>query len=222
MANGKNGKDPGGAPTKYKKEYAHIAYEFCKDFPSTDKKLADILNVCEKTVNNWKKEHPKFLQSIQKGKDEFNSVAAEKCLFKLVNGFRFTEVTKEPKEVLTVDPESGETKKEVKLVITKKVRKFIPPNERSIRFFLKNRDPARWRDTQAVEVTGRDGKPIEQRFTHFPNGPLSLADWEAQVKEMNEKAKNDTQKTDKNDPGSNEPDSGDNSDGMGATTGAAT
>lgn len=176
-----------GKPTKYRTEYARMAYVLCAESGLTDKKLAAVFDVCEKTINNWKHEHEKFLQSTQKGKDEFNCGKAEGSLFKLVMGFHYIETTKEAKPIVIKDAETGEEKiSGDKLLVTKKVRKFIPPNDRALRFFLKNRDPARWRDTQAVEVTGNDGGPINQQLTNFPCGPLTLAEWERQVMEVNE------------------------------------
>ena len=177
-----------GTPTKYRKNYARMAYELCAETGLTDKKLAAVFDVCEKTINNWKHEHEKFLQSIQRGKDKFNCGKAENSLFKLVMGFHYIETTKEAKPIVIKDTETGEEKiSGDRLLVTKKVRKFIPPNDRALRFFLKNRDPARWRDTQAVEVTGKDGGPIQKELTNFPAGPLSIAEWERQVLEAKEK-----------------------------------
>jgi hypothetical protein len=183
-----------GTPTKYRKNYARMAYVLCAESGLTDKKLAMVFDVCEKTINNWKLKHSDFLQSIQKGKDEFNCGKAEGSLFKLAMGFYHTVTTKEARPIVFKNRDGTEKIIGDKLLVTKKVRKFIPPNDRALRFFLKNRDPARWRDTQAVEVTGNDGGPIKQQLTKFPCGPLTLAEWERQVLELNEqnaKLKND-------------------------------
>ena len=164
-----------------------MAYVACVEGGFTDVKLAKLFGVSKSTINLWKRVHPEFSDSTRRGKDQYNRLDAEKSLLKLIKGFRYTETTKEAKPIVTKNTETGE--EEIigeKLLVTKKVHKFIPPNERSIRFFLKNRDPARWRDTQAVEVTGNDGGPIKQELTNFPSGPLSLAEWERQVLEVDE------------------------------------
>jgi len=179
-----------GTPTKYKKEYARMAYVLCAETGLTDKKLAAVFDVCEKTINNWKHGHEEFLQSIQRGKDKFNCEKAEDSLFKLVMGFHYTETTKEAKPIVIKNQNGTEEVIGDKLLVTKQVRKFIPPNDRALRFFLKNRNPARWRDPQAVEVTGKDGGPIQEKFTNFPSGPLSIAEWERQVLEAKEKNAN--------------------------------
>lgn len=184
-------KNPGGRPTDYREQYAEMAFVACSEGGFTDVKLAKLFKVSKSTINTWKKEHPKFLDSIQKGREDWDTVKIERALIKLALGSRFTETTKEPGKVVTVDPDTGEKKEESKLVVTKKVRKLIVPNDRAIRFWLKNRQPERWRDTQAVEVTGKDGGPIKQQLTAFPSGPMTLAEWEKQVKELNEQIEAD-------------------------------
>lgn len=37
----------------------------------------------------------------------------------------------------------------------------IPPHPTAIIFYLKNRRPAEWRDTQRQEITGADGAPLQ-------------------------------------------------------------
>ena len=141
----KKKKHPGGRPTKYKPENAEQAYKLvCEGF--TDKKIADFFKVGEKTVNNWKKKHPEFLQSLKRGKDEFDSDVIEKSLVKRASGYQYKEVTKaiskEP------DPNTGK----VKIVTIKEVTKEVAPDPTSMIFWLKNRRPDRWRDKQSIEV----------------------------------------------------------------------
>lgn len=58
---------PGGRPTKYKEEYAEQARKLCL-LGATDDKLADFFEVAVSTINNWKIDHPEFLESIRAGK----------------------------------------------------------------------------------------------------------------------------------------------------------
>jgi len=46
------------------------------------------------------------------------------------------------------------------LHVTKRVRKFTPPNSRSIQYFLNNRSQERWKNRQIHEITGKDGSPL--------------------------------------------------------------
>ena len=176
-----------GAPTKYRQEYSDMAFTACSEGGFTDVNLSKLFKVSKSTINLWKKEHREFSDSIRRGREDWDSVKIERALVKLALGSRFTETTMEPSKVVTVDPETGEKIEDSKMVVTKKVRKMIVPNDRAIRFWLKNRQPERWRDTQAVEVTGNDGGAIKQELTNFPCGPLTLAEWERQVLEAKEK-----------------------------------
>jgi hypothetical protein len=160
-----------------------MAYVACVEGGFTDVKLAKLLGVSKSTINLWKKGHPEFSDSVRRAKDQFDSCEAETSLLKLVMGFRYTVTTKEARPIIIKDSEGNETIIGDKLMVTKEVIKFIPPNERSVRFFLKNRNPKRWRDTKAIEVTGKEGGPIE-KFTNFPCGPLTLLEWQEQVKKL--------------------------------------
>lgn len=138
-------KHPGGRPSPYKSEYAHIAYEVCKASGAINPKLAKIFKVTPSTISLWMKKYPEFSGAIKAGKDEFNLATAENCLFKRLRGYRYKETTKEN----VVNPIT----KELELTVTKVVTKEVPPSDTALIFFLKNRDPERWRDKQNVEHT---------------------------------------------------------------------
>ena len=66
----------GGQPTKYKVSYNEEVYKLCL-LNSTDKQIADFLNISESTLTNWKSTYPKFLLSIKEGKEKADSTVAE-------------------------------------------------------------------------------------------------------------------------------------------------
>lgn len=147
-----------GRPTEYDPDkFPHQAYVACSEGGFTDLKLAKLFDVCKATITNWKREHPKFLASIKKGKDEFNVAVAENSLLKRVKGFSYNETTKKAFHIK--DEDGNIIKTEMRAVKT--VRKQVAPDPTSTIFFLKNRDPERWRDKQELEHTGKDGGPIE-------------------------------------------------------------
>lgn len=123
-----------GAPTTYKKEYAKQVYKFCL-LGSTDVQLADFFGVCEKTINNWKKEHPKFLQAIKDGKEKADSEIAS-ALFYRAKGYKH----KEDK----IFNNNGEA-----LIVP--TVKHYPPDTAAAFIWLKNRSG--WKDKQEVEAT---------------------------------------------------------------------
>ena len=59
---------PAGRPTDYREEYAELALNYCL-LGATDKELAGYFEVCERTIDAWKKTHPEFLRSIIEGRD---------------------------------------------------------------------------------------------------------------------------------------------------------
>lgn len=134
MARGKKaaapvGKRPGGRPSLYKAEFAEQASKLCK-LGATDIELADFFGVTEKTINNWKTAHPEFLQSLKAGKSLADAEVAEK-LFQRATGYKHDAV-----KILVV----AGTVAEVPYV------EHYPPDTTAAIFWLKNRQPAKWRD----------------------------------------------------------------------------
>ena len=134
----------GGRPTKYKAEYADLAYKFCL-LGATDKDLARNFEVDEATVNRWKEDHPEFCKSLKAGKEEADAVIASK-LFHRAKGYSH------PEDKIFND--NG-----IPLVVP--TTKHYPPDATSMIFWLKNRQPQKWRDKQEHELSGKDGAPIE-------------------------------------------------------------
>jgi len=65
-----------GAPTKYSAEMNEQVTKLCL-LGATDVELASFFGVCEKTINNWKHDHPEFLQSIKDGKENADARVAK-------------------------------------------------------------------------------------------------------------------------------------------------
>lgn len=143
-----------GRKTKYNPKYAKIAENLCQEKGYTDKNLAQYFKVSERTINTWKNEFPQFLQSLKKGKDEFDSLIVEQSLLKRAVGYSYVETTRE------LQADSGEVFDEDSeiaiqtLVVTKKVTKQIAPDVTAQIFWLKNRKPERWRDSKDINLGG--------------------------------------------------------------------
>lgn len=141
---------------QYRENFDHQAYIACAEGGFTDVKLAKLFKVSKSTVNNWKHDHPSFLDSIKRGRDQFDNDVVESCLLKRIKGYRYIETTKEP--VKAINPVTGEISEELK--VTKTVSKSVAPDVTGIIFFLKNRNPERWRDRQHLEHAGKAGQPL--------------------------------------------------------------
>lgn len=177
-------KHPGGRPTKYKEDFARMAEIVCSEAPFTDTKLAKLFNVSKSTLNEWKREHPEFRDALVIGKDIFDTTKVEKSFLKRCTGYKFTETTREPavikKHLDGKAPEIFETK----MVITKKVTKHVVPDAKGCMDWLANRAPDRWKKVKHVEITGRAGGPIKtESLVALPSGPMTIAQWEAEVRE---------------------------------------
>lgn len=134
-----------GADTKYRDSYAQKAKKLCL-LGADDNFLAEFFSVSKATINNWKKEHPEFLDSIRAGKaDADMEIAAS--LYESAKGFEVTE--QQAFKVATY--EDGKRVEKIEVV---NVTKVMPPDYRSASFWLRNRQPHVWRDKQEVEHTG--------------------------------------------------------------------
>ena len=58
-----------GRPSKFKEEYTKLAYHYSL-LGATDKQMAGFFEVSESTINLWKLKHPRFSESIRRGKAE--------------------------------------------------------------------------------------------------------------------------------------------------------
>ena len=122
-----------GRPTEYKSSYNLQVQKLCK-LGATDKDIANFFNVCEKTINNWKKDYPGFLQSIKKGK-VIADIKVSESLFKRATGYQHRE------DVFF--SYKG-------LIISQKTTKHYAPDTTAMIFWLKNRNPSNWKDKQEV------------------------------------------------------------------------
>lgn len=117
------------APTKYKEEFKEQVKKLCK-LGATDIEIADFFNVSEKTINNWKKEYPEFLQSIREGKEHHDNERAESALLSRALGYSHDDV-----HITSYQGEITETP----------IVKHYPPDTKALEMWLTNRNPERWK-----------------------------------------------------------------------------
>lgn len=143
-------KNKGGRPSDYKEEYADQARKLCL-LGATDRELADFFEVCEATINNWKIDHPVFLESLKAGKAQADAEVAEK-LFRRALGYSHDAVK------IVADAKS----KEEHVV---HYTEHYPPDTTAAIFWLKNRQRDKWRDKIDQELTGANGGPVVVQAT---------------------------------------------------------
>lgn len=126
-----------GHPTDYKEEYNEQARKLCL-LGYTDKELGDFFNVKEQTINNWKKAHPKFFESLKAGKDIADAEVAV-SFFERAKGYSHpdTHISNYQGEITITD-----------------ITKHYPPDSGAALSWLKNRQSKKWRDKQEIEHSG--------------------------------------------------------------------
>lgn len=152
---------PAGRPTLYKEEYNEQADKLCK-LGATDADLADFFNVNEDTINEWKKVHPKFSESLKAGKMLADANVAQR-LYERAMGF---EHDSEEIKIISVGGQDGGSE-----IVRVPIRKIYPPDSTAAIFWLKNRCPKEWRDKQETEHSGSVGLTFSGVEIVKPDGP---------------------------------------------------
>lgn len=128
---------PSGRLTDYKPEYDEQAYKLTL-LGAIDKQLADFFDVTEQTINNWKLAHESFFESIKKGKEQADAKVAE-SLYHRALGYHHPEDK--------VFNDGGQP-----MIVP--TTKHYPPDPTACIFWLKNRQPAAWREKTEVKHSG--------------------------------------------------------------------
>jgi len=154
-----------GRPTDYKAAYNKQAEKLCK-LGATDKEMADFFGVVESTLNLWKLTHPKFSESIKRGKIQADSNVAD-ALYRRAIGYNYNEVTFE--KVDTKEAFEGESDEAITTEVFKKkvIKKMLPGDVAAQNIWLKNRrgkvdkDALRWADKQEHALTDPEGNAVQ-------------------------------------------------------------
>lgn len=132
-------------PSEYKSAYAEGARKLAK-LGATDAEIADFYDVDVRTIYRWKNAHDEFCQALKVGKDEADA-RVERALYHRAVGY-------EQQEVKIFMPAGKDEP-----VYAPYTAKIVPDTTAAI-FWLKNRNPEKWRDVSRAELTGKDGGPI--------------------------------------------------------------
>lgn len=131
-----------GRPTQYRKEHDEVAYKLAL-LGHDDEKIADYFGVKEQTLNNWKRKHPSFFESLTRGKVIADAEVAA-SMYKRATGYEY-------------DAEKVVSDQGTPTIVT--YREHIPPDPGAAKNWLANRQPKLWREK--IEHTGEGGGPLE-------------------------------------------------------------
>ena len=134
-----------GRKSAYKEEYNQLAENYAL-LGATDKEMADLFSVTERTLNQWKKDYPEFLQSLKKGKNIADANVASR-LYNRAIGYD-CKATKFATS-------------EGKITDSKEYIEHYPPDTTAAIFWLKNRQPEKWRDKKEVDANVNLGDELE-------------------------------------------------------------
>lgn len=134
-----------GRPTKFKPEFVAQAAKLAA-LGATDREAAEFFEVDERTLHRWKHENEAFCQSLKVGK-EIADARVEQSLYRKALGYSHDAVK------IAVNAVGEVTQ-------VPYVENYAPDTTAAI-FWLKNRDPARWRDVKAQEISAPGGGPVQ-------------------------------------------------------------
>jgi len=115
---------------------------------STEKEIADFLDIALSTLSDWKRRHPQFKEALSQGKLDADSKVAE-ALFKRAIGY-----SHEDTDIRVVDGQ----------IIKTPIEKHYPPETNAAIFWLKNRtrhSERPWLDISRNEISGPNGQAIK-------------------------------------------------------------
>ncbi|MBQ3349193.1 MAG: hypothetical protein IJG38_02230 [Thermoguttaceae bacterium] len=133
-------------PTKYEPKYHNDWAWSLAILGATDREIAQSMGISLSTLNKWKNDFPEFSDSLKAGKESADA-HVERSLYRLATG-----VTVKRRKVLdrSVAGQAVSTDKQGE-------EYEIPPNPTAIIFWLKNRQPQKWRDRREEQEASRDG-----------------------------------------------------------------
>ena len=132
-----------GQPTRYDAKAhvpwgASLARRGC-----SDEEIAEAFGVSVRTVYNWKKAHPEFLQVLNECKGKADEAVVESLYAKACG--KVKRVTKKKRDVLDSDGR--------KVTLTEVIEETLPPDTTAMIYWLKNRQPELWRDRPKQDDT---------------------------------------------------------------------
>lgn len=138
-------KSKAGRPSAYRPEFVTQAEKLCA-LGATDIEIADFFEVNVSTIYRWKNEHPDFCDAIKVAKTIADD-RVERSLFQKATGY-------EQDEVKIFMPSNAAAP------VYAPFRAKVAPDTTACIFWLKNRQPEKWRDRVQQEISGPDGQAL--------------------------------------------------------------
>ena len=124
-----------GRPTSFRAEFVVQAYQMFL-LGLVDREVAQVFGVSERTLHSWRAAHPAFRHTSTRGKAMADANVAHGLYQKAV-GASMPETV-----VHVIDG----------LIVKTEITKNFPPCERAASLWLRNRQPALWRDRVEIQA----------------------------------------------------------------------
>ena len=124
-----------GRKSKFTKEMQK-SIKFLAEKGFTEQEIADALNIDQSTITKWKQKMPEFFTSL-KGWKLVADGKVERSLYEKACGYSM--------------PDTKFATYEGQITDSVEYTKHIPPSDTAMIFWLKNRQPVKWRDKKDVD-----------------------------------------------------------------------
>lgn len=132
-----------GRPTDFKPEYCEQVEKLCK-LGAKDSEIAEFFHIQESTLNNWKLKYCDFMEALKRGKMIADANVADR-LFNRAMGY-----THESEKIFNNEG----------MITRAPYTEHYPPDVTACIFWLKNRQPKKWRDKIEQGFTNSDGEDV--------------------------------------------------------------
>ena len=156
----KKERKPGSGCPKFKPEFVEMA-RVATEKGFTIENLAELFKVDSATIYRWEQKHPEFYETILNARDKFDTENVVVALRERATGYKHEETLFFSSNGVVTDERT--------------VIKQYPPDTTAAIFWLKNRDRTRWKDFKAVELTGKDGAPMEYKIINKDMPPAEAS-----------------------------------------------
>ncbi len=162
-----------GQPTKFNCTIARRIIELIQE-GKTDPQIASAIGVSVRSLKYWKAGKPDFLHAVQEAKSIADDLV-EAALFNRATGYSHRAVK------MFYNKDTGE-------IVTQKYIQHHPPDTGAATFWLKNRQPKRWREKTDVVFPDKNGNPQAIAPSRFDGMTEDQLKAEAAALEMKLKA----------------------------------
>lgn len=148
-----------GRPSKYEAEWKdklEVVKGWARDGLSNEQ-IAHNMGISTTTLYEWQNKYPEFADALSKSKEVVDR-EVENALYKKAVGY----TVKIPQQKVLKDGTIVDYMQTI----------YIQPDVTAQKFWLVNRMPEKYRDKQQLEHTGKDGGPIEHKYTNMSDEEL--------------------------------------------------